>query len=238
MSVPTPEPPQPSCWRRHGREGLSVWRLGMARLLPRWWLLLLIVGIGAVLAFTGQSWDDQLLEQIRQPDNTALNDTAKSLSHWGDVIWVVPLVLVLFGVGVKFGCPRWRQAAWACVFAVLASTVAVTLLRPTFGRARPHTNLGNFHGPTLESKFHGFPSGHATSAFAPAAAVLAAAPVVGVPCLIFAGGVSWSRLQLNRHRPLDVLTGAALGTLLGLCFGSAVPGARFRMRRKKRSGSR
>jgi membrane-associated phospholipid phosphatase len=59
--------------------------------------------------------------------------------------------------------------------------------------------------------------------------------LIGVPCLIFAGGVSWSRLQLNHHHPLDVMTGAALGTLIGLCFGSAVDGAKFRLRRKRRA---
>jgi len=233
----TPPPTEiPSAWRRYGREGLSIWRFGLARLLPRWWQLLLIVGVGVALVLGDRGdWDNQVLQQIRQPDSQVLTQTAKSLSYWGDVIWSVILALGLFVVGVAFGCPRWRQIAWACLLAAVASTIVVTAFRPTLGRARPYSNRPTgFYGPHLKSEFHSLPSGHATSAFASAAAVAAASPLIGVPCLVFAGGVSWSRLQLNQHHPLDVMTGAALGTLIGLCFGSAVEGAKFRLRRRNR----
>lgn len=236
MDATAPHHKPLSAWRRYGREGLSIWRFGVAQLLPRWWQILLIVGIGVALVLGDRGdWDNQLLRQIRQPDSAALTQTARSLSFWGDVIWAVILAVGLFGVGVAFGCPRWRQIAWACLLAVLASTVILNAFRLTLGRARPSTPVPNgFYGPHLSHAYHSFPSGHATSAFAPAAAVAAAAPLIGVPCLLFAGGVSWSRLQLNQHHPLDVLTGAALGTLIGLCFGSAVKGAKFRLRRKSR----
>lgn len=235
METRTPAKPL-SAWQRHAHEALLLWRLGLSHLVQRWWQLLLIVGLGAALVIgDAERWDDQLLQTIRQPDNEALTGAARFLSSFGDVIWAILLAIALFAYGVLFGSPRWRQVAWVCLLSVVASTVIVNLFRPTLGRARPSTELpGDFHGPTLNSKFHGFPSGHATSAFAPAAAVAAAAPIVGVPCLIFASGVSWSRMQLNRHRPLDVMTGAALGTLIGLCFGSAVEGGRFRFRRNQR----
>jgi undecaprenyl-diphosphatase len=234
MDAAVPQNKPVSAWRRYGREGLSIWRFGLAQLLPRWWQILLIVGVGVALVLGDRGdWDNQVLQQIRQPDNEALTQTAKSLSFWGDVIWAVILAVVLFVVGVAFGCPRWRQIAWACLLAALASTLVVNVFRPTLGRARPYSNLPTgFYGPHLKSEFHSLPSGHATSAFASAAAVAAASPLIGAPCLIFAGSVSWSRLQLNKHHPLDVMTGAALGTLIGLCFGSAVRGAKFRLRRK------
>jgi membrane-associated phospholipid phosphatase len=225
-----------SAWRRYGREGLTVWRIGVARLLPRWWQMLLIVGVGVALVLGDRGdWDNQALRQIRQTDSEVLMQTAKSLSFWGDMVWSVILAMVLFVVGVVFGCPRWRQIAWVCLLAALTSGLVVNLFRPLLGRARPYSSLPTgFYGPHLKSEFHSLPSGHATSAFASAAAVAAASPLIGVPCLIFAGSVSWSRLQLNQHHPLDVMTGAALGTLIGLCFGSAVKGARFRLRRIRR----
>lgn len=236
MDAIQPQTKPVSAWRRYGREGLTIWRFGLAQLLPRWWQIFLIVGVGVALVLGDRGdWDNQVLQQIRQPDSDALTQTAKSLSLWGDVIWSVILALVLFVVGVAFGCPRWRQIAWACLFAGLASTLVVNAFRPTLGRARPYSTLPTgFYGPQLMSEFHSLPSGHATSAFASAAAVAAASPLIGAPCLIFAGSVSWSRLQLNQHHPLDVMTGAALGTLIGLCFGSAVKGAKFRLRRKYR----
>lgn len=228
-SLPKPLP----AWRRYGHEGLLVWRQGLSNLLTRWWQLLLIVGVGALLVVADHSrWDDLVLQQVRQPDSGQLTGIARFLSAYGGGEWAVLLAAVLLAQGVIFGCPRWRQVAWACALAFVASAIIVNLFRPTLGRARPHTGMpGDFHGPTLDSRFHGFPSGHTTSAFAPAVAIAAASPVIGVPCLIFAGGVGWSRMQLNRHRPLDVMTGAALGTLIGLCFGSAVDGAKFKLGR-------
>lgn len=238
MDSPAPQFRPVSVWRRYGHEGLRIWRLGLANLLSRWWQIPLIVGIGAMVVLADHGgWDDQLLHQIRQPDNEQLTRFAKFLSSSADVNWALLLGAILFVQGVAFGCPRWRQVAWACLLALLVSGVIVNLFRPTLGRARPHSGLpGDFYGPTMDSKFHGFPSGHATSAFAPAAAVMAAAPLLGVPCVILAGEISWSRMQLNRHRPLDVMTGAALGTLIGLCFGSTVEGAKVRLRRKLRRG--
>ncbi len=227
----------PTSLRRYGREALSIWRLGMARLLPRWWQIFLIVGVGAAFVLMGSAWDNQLLQKIRQPDHEPLTLTAKSLSYWGDVIWALMLAAVLFIVGWKFGCPRWRQIAWAILISVLASTVILNCFRLTLGRPRPTNPVADgFYGPHLrDHQFHSFPSGHATSAFAPAMAVTAASPLIGAPCLLFASCVSWSRLQLNQHHPVDVTTGAVLGSVIGLCFGSAVQGAKFRMRRKRRA---
>lgn len=237
MTSPMPESGRPSPARRYSREALSIGRLGMARLLPRWWQIFLVVGAGAALVLLDRGgWDDKLLQQIRQPDNITLTQTARSLSFWGDVIWALMLAAVLFVVGFKFGCPRWRQIASAILLSVLASTVILNTFRFTLGRPRPTNPVPDgFYGPHLrDHKYHSFPSGHATSAFAPAAAVAAASPLIGAPCLLFAGCVSWSRLQLNQHHPVDVTAGAVLGSLIGLCFGSAVQGARFKMRRRKR----
>jgi membrane-associated phospholipid phosphatase len=221
--------------KRYAREFLFLWRLGLARLLTRWWMVLLIVAVGAALVLVSNGADDSLLHRIRQPENGNLTRAATWLSYWGDVRWAAIIAVGLFVLGATCGCPRWRHICHACIIATIVSTVVVNVFRPTLGRARPYSELpGNFYGPHLDSKYHGFPSGHATSAFAAAAAIGAASPLIGAPCLLFAGGVSWSRMQLNRHHPLDVLTGAALGTFLGLCCGSAVPGARFRLRRKKR----
>lgn len=225
----------PATWRKYGREGRLLWQQGLANLCACWWQFPLIVALGATLVLADRGrWDDVVLHQIQQPDNTQLTSVARFLSDYGGGEWAGVIAILLFIYGVAFGCPRWRQVAWVCLLSLLVSGIMVNLFRPMLGRARPHAGPGDFHGPTLNSRFHGFPSGHTTSAFATAAAIAAASPAVGVPCLVFAGTVGWSRLQLNRHRPLDVITGAALGTLIGLCFGSGVDGARFKLQNKKR----
>ncbi len=41
--------------------------------------------------------------------------------------------------------------------------------------------------------------------------------------LAFAAGIAWSRLQLARHRPRDLVAGAVAGLLAGACFLYLVP---------------
>jgi len=60
-----------------------------------------------------------------------------------------------------------------------------------------------------------FPSAHATSSFAVAAAMARVEPAAAVAFLL-AGMLALGRPYLGMHYPSDVLAGAALGVLLGL----------------------
>jgi len=57
-----------------------------------------------------------------------------------------------------------------------------------------------------------FPSGHAASAFAFAGAVGAELPLLSLPLHLLATTVAYSRVHTGVHYPIDVLTGAAIGT--------------------------
>jgi len=56
---------------------------------------------------------------------------------------------------------------------------------------------------------------------------------LSVPGVLYAASVGWSRMQLDKHYPIDVATGAVLGTLCGLCFASTVPGSWVRLKRRQ-----
>jgi membrane-associated phospholipid phosphatase len=232
-----PSPAQPSNLRRQWlREGWIVWRLGWARLWPRWWVILVIVGLGAAAVLLYGEADDSLLNHIRVPDNPPLQHFARRVSFWGDLTWSIPLSLLLWVAGAVSRRARWRKLGWACLLAALVGGATVDIFRVSLGRPRPRAELpAGFYGPHLSSKYQGFPSGHSTVSLSTAASVATASPLVGVPCLVYAGAVGWSRMQLNEHHPLDVLTGFALGGFVGVCFGGAVPGARWRLRRRRRS---
>jgi undecaprenyl-diphosphatase len=60
-----------------------------------------------------------------------------------------------------------------------------------------------------------FPSGHATTSFAAAAAVAILIPRLRVPAFALASLVALSRVYLGVHFVLDVLIGAMLGLLIG-----------------------
>jgi membrane-associated phospholipid phosphatase len=67
-----------------------------------------------------------------------------------------------------------------------------------------------------------FPSGHAMSAFATAAAVAVLAPRLRVPVLALAALIAFSRVYLGVHFWLDILVGAALGGAIGVLVATAL----------------
>ena len=222
--------------KSHWREGAIVWRLGWARLRPRLWLVLVIVAVGAICVLLQNGWDDKVLQAIRAPQNEPLNLVADKLNFWGDWVWNSALAILLWLAGTVCKRKRWRQLGWACLWGFLVAAVVVNLFRSPLGRARPCAGVPDgFYGPRFQHDYQGFPSGHTTASFATAASVVSAAPLLSVPCAAYAVTVGWSRMQLNKHHPLDVLTGAVLGGFVGLCFGGALPGSRLRLRRKRRA---
>jgi membrane-associated phospholipid phosphatase len=88
------------------------------------------------------------------------------------------------------------------------------------GRATPPeapTRRGFFHWPCFgERQYHGFPSGHAATAFAVAAALAGWAPAGRRGWILTAAsGVGASRIVLNAHFLSDVLGGALFGWWAG-----------------------
>jgi membrane-associated phospholipid phosphatase len=225
------------------REGAIVWRLGWARLRPRLWIIFAIIIAGTLAVLFQNGWDESLLKQIRVPETApnfaALDRVAGHVSYWGDEMWSVPLALLIWGAGAIFNRKRWRQFGWTCLLAFLVATLAVDVFRCGLGRARPNSGLPDgFYGPHVATQYQSFPSGHATTSFATALSLASASPVLSVPCTVYAVTVGWSRMQLNRHHPLDVLTGAVLGGFIGLCFAGALPGRCWRLRRRKKNPGR
>jgi membrane-associated phospholipid phosphatase len=67
-----------------------------------------------------------------------------------------------------------------------------------------------------------FPSGHAMSAFATAAAVAVLAPRLRVPVLALAAVIAFSRVYLGVHFWIDILVGAALGAAIGMLVATGL----------------
>jgi membrane-associated phospholipid phosphatase len=63
-----------------------------------------------------------------------------------------------------------------------------------------------------------FPSGHATVSFACATTLALAVPRLAVPLYALAAAISWSRVYVGVHYPLDVLAGAALGVGIAIAL--------------------
>ena len=66
-----------------------------------------------------------------------------------------------------------------------------------------------------------FPSGHAASGFAFAAAVGGTLPVAAAPLRLAASAVAYSRVHTGVHYPGDVVVGALIGSTIGECVALA-----------------
>ena len=63
-----------------------------------------------------------------------------------------------------------------------------------------------------------FPSGHAATAFAAATVIAWDSRRLAIPAYALAALVAWSRVYVGVHWPLDVIGGAALGTLVAIAL--------------------
>lgn len=102
------------------------------------------------------------------------------------------------------------------LFCLLASSGLAYLINFLIGlafvRTRPFGGIDGVHQLISTSFLHkSFPSSHATIAFALAFSVFFFNRTWGVPLLVAAFLVSWGRVYVGVHYPLDVLVGAILG---------------------------
>jgi undecaprenyl-diphosphatase len=114
----------------------------------------------------------------------------------------------------------WRRPWFfvALVTATLAADGLSYLLRQWIGRDRPPLVYGDPR-PLVGLPHSGaFPSGHAASAFAAATVIAWASRRLAAPAYVLAALVAWSRVYVGVHWPLDVIGGAALGTLVAIAL--------------------
>jgi membrane-associated phospholipid phosphatase len=170
---------------------LDAWSIGLVPVLPRW-----------------------LIASFRW------------ITDFGKSVWfLVPIALVLAVMAVLASpelpaMSRRVLAAVAVRLGFLFSAIALpglifTIVKRLIGRARPL--VGGSVDPFLylplswKVEYASFPSGHATDAFAAAAAIGALWPRTRPLMWTYAAIIAVSRVVLTAHFPSDVLAGAIVG---------------------------
>ena len=184
-------------------------------------LVLLALALGSIALFPN---DAQFLAKVRLPEDSVWHRLAGDISYWGDF----PTGIVLFGIalwtlGWILKKVRWQRLALGCVLAAAIAGIFVNCFRLTLGRPRPSAGIADgFYGIRKSPDFHGFPSGHAATAYGWAGAIAVAHPPLAAPILLAATTVPWARMQLNRHYPSDVIVGGGIGLMAGVLMGLAL----------------
>lgn len=152
---------------------------------------------------------------------------------WAD--WLEPIMWVLQQVGV-IGAPivaavvvyyvtrRWQHFVAFAAILPMKLVIEKGVVKKLVPRDRPFESVGadiNVRGPAFEGL--SFPSGHATTVFA--VAILLAAllpPRWRLLPVAWAVVVAIARLYYGEHNFLDVVTGAAIGTLFAVVLWYAI----------------
>lgn len=113
----------------------------------------------------------------------------------------------------------WRRASVAAVLSAGLGLAVGKVISELVDRARPF--VADPHGVHLfagHAADPGFPSDHATAAFAIAVAILLRKRGWGIVALVLATVLSVGRVALGVHYPSDVIAGAALGSAAALAL--------------------
>ncbi len=124
----------------------------------------------------------------------------------GGIFWIAVSVVFLL-------IPKYRKAGLAMGIALLMGLVVCNLtLKPLCARIRPY----DFYGEAMQLLVatphdFSFPSGHTIASFEAATALALHNKKLGIPALILAGLIAFSRLYLYVHYPTDVIVSIGLG---------------------------
>ena len=146
----------------------------------------------------------------------AVEDPLLFYVNASEALFVATLALVFLAArGARFAA--WRRASLAAVLSAGLGLAVGKVLSELVDRTRPF--VADPHGVhlfTAHAADPGFPSDHATAAFAIAAAIFLRKRGWGIAALVAATVLSTGRVALGVHYPSDVLAGAALGSAAAL----------------------
>ena len=159
--------------------------------------------------------------------------------HCGFLDAVMPVITALGNGGlfwialalVMLALPKYRRAGLAMSIALLLGLVVCNLtLKPLAARIRPYDYQLEHFGTSISLLIatphdFSFPSGHTIASFEGATALLLYHRKLGVPAMVLAVHIAFSRLYLYVHYPTDVLASVILGVgfaLLGKLLSDKV----------------
>ena len=165
-----------------------------------------------------QNLDGEILLQIQQHLRTdMLTPLMKFVTFLGNGGWFWILCAV-----VLLAIPKTRKTGYAAVLSLIFGVIVTNLLlKNIVARPRPFAEIEALIPLIAKPTDFSFPSGHTTASFAVALVMLRMLPKkIGIPAVVLAALVAFSRLYLGVHYPTDVLAGfvvALVGSSLAVC---------------------
>ncbi|MBE0642261.1 MAG: phosphatase PAP2 family protein [Bacteroidales bacterium] len=164
-------------------------------------------------------WDTDALLWVNAQHTPWLDQLMLFVS--GRAEWIPLYLILLYLLYRKFGWRMWLSLVFIALLVTLTDQLSVKAFKDVFLRLRP------CHEPALDGLVrilngkcggeYGFVSSHAANTFGLATflSLIFRKPWITAGLFCWAALVSYSRVYLGVHYPLDVMVGALLGTGLG-----------------------
>lgn len=172
----------------------------------------------ALLDNLAVSFDLPILDWIQSNLQSSLLDTIMPIiTMFGDagIFWMICATLLLL-------VPKYRRTGLGMWFAMAMGLIVCNMiLKPLVGRMRPYDfQMEHFQVAInllidKESSLS-FPSGHTIASFEACTVLLLNSPLLGIPALILAILIAFSRMYLYVHYPTDVIFSVFAGILFGI----------------------
>ena len=163
-------------------------------------------------------WEFSFLYALQELHNPILDAIMVFITKLGDdgILWIaIGVICLLFKKHRKMGV----QVLLSMLFTYIIGNL---ILKNVFARPRPcdiDTTIA-----MLISRPHGhsFPSGHSMNGMVAAMALFLNNKKIGIPALILAVLIGFSRMYLFVHFPTDVLGGFAVAILVAIAVDFAI----------------
>ncbi len=174
-----------------------------------------------ILSYLAEHFDLPILEWIAANLYSPLGDLIMPIiTMFGDagIFWIACAVVLLF-------IPKYRKAGLSMGAALLLGVVVCNMImKPVIARPRPYDyiqDLAQYGYKTVELLVatphdFSFPSGHTLASFEAATALLIHDKRLGIPAMVLAVAIAFSRLYLYVHYPTDVIFSVFMG--IGFAF--------------------
>ena len=185
----------------------------------------IVVAIRDFLTTCAVSFDLPILDWIQANLQSSFMDSFMPIiTLLGDagIFWIAWAVLLLL-------FPKTRKTGLGMGFALIMGLLICNLfLKPLIARPRPYafqeTEFGVMIKLLIERQHDfAFPSGHTIASFEAATVLLKNSKKMGIPAMILAVIIAFSRLYLYVHYPTDVLFSVFAGIILAF-IGDALAG--------------
>lgn len=160
----------------------------------------------------------------------AARASGRALPWWRDALQtpssrsvLVPALAALWAVGHGTDRPDLSRVARQGLLAIALGAVFTKTIKRVVCRARPNQGGDPERWGIADGKRASFPSGHATTVVALAAAIGLDQGIstVTATAIGFAASVGWSSMATDRHWASDLVAGSAVGLVSALLAGAA-----------------